>query len=62
MHEGRLGRGPSTVLDRDSAIAAKMNVCVCVCGEALSSRWEGGRGVSRRGNSLGEMKAAGSDQ
>lgn len=59
MHDGWLGKDPSTALeDGEFANTAKMSECVCVF--LLRSRKQPG-GPSR-GNSSGEIKAAGSYQ
>lgn len=61
MRDGWLGKDPSTALeDGDFAIAAKTGECVCVHYVSVEKH-KAARGPSR-GNSLGEIKAAGSYQ
>lgn len=59
MRDSWLEKDPSTSLeDGDFAIAAKMSECVCAHYVSVKKH-KAARGPSR-GNSLGEMKAAGS--
>lgn len=54
MHEGLLGKDPSTVLERDFARGSKMSICVSV------KKHTAARGP-RGGDSLGEIKVSGSE-
>lgn len=61
MRDGWLGKDPSTALeDGDFAMAAKMSEWVCVCVRYVSvEKHKAAKGPSR-GDSWGEIKAAGS--
>lgn len=54
MHEGLLGKDPSTVLERDFVRGARMSICVSV------KKHTAARGP-RGGGSLGKIKVSGSE-